>query len=79
MLTRKDAEEIGEELILVNERLSKLRERFDSHVEPCGSCGLKHARNLPEKKAVDAIDAAVARVEKVIECVGETIDRENSR
>lgn len=62
------------ELLDIADRLRVIKERFDTHAEKCGGCGLMHARNHTEKKAADQIDGAVGRLEKVVEYLGDGID-----
>ena len=73
-MTNEQMLKASEELLEITERLRALKERFDTHAERCGGCGLMHARNHSEKKVAEQIDGAVGRLEKVVEYLGESID-----
>ncbi len=71
------AEETSAELLDIVERLVRIKTRFNARSTSCGSCGLKHYENLGEAKAVQQIDGAVGRLNKVVELLAGGLDEED--
>jgi hypothetical protein len=63
--------ETYDELVEIQERLHKIAGRFDVSFKVCGSCKIRHFHDLEERRAMEQVQGAIGRLEKVLSLVGE--------